>query len=73
MKKEMQCVFNDNPCWYCGDAYRDMIQRVATGATVHSLNNLVFAIRMACQYKDRELYTRATKKFFATLRSSSRG
>lgn len=61
-------VHLDKVCWNCRGAYREMIQRAATGATIHELNNALSVIVGACELCDVEAYAAAVKRFFRAMR-----
>lgn len=65
-------VYPGRQCWDCIEAFREMIQRLATGATVHTLNNEVMQMVGACHRNDREAWERGVHKFMQILKSGSR-
>ena len=59
-----QChVRPGHDCWECVDALREMIQRQATGATVHRLNNQLMSVVAACQNQNEEHWKSAVTQF----------
>ena len=50
-------------CWKCIEVYHDMIARLATGATLHGLNNQLMSMRAACLTGDQEAYVKARARF----------
>lgn len=61
-------VHPDKVCWDCRGAYREMAQRIATGATIHELNNALSLIVGACELHEAEAYAVAVKRFFRAMR-----
>ena len=57
-------------CWECVDALREMIQRQATGATVHQLNNQLMSVVAACQNQNEEQWIKAVADFIHILRGT---
>jgi hypothetical protein len=55
-------------CWGCIDALREIVQRSATGATVHRLNNIIMTIFDACNNGNTKLYAERMAKFFSVLK-----
>lgn len=55
-------------CWECLSAYREMIGRMATGSTIHSLNNQLLALCFACHAGNQRIYLRSLREFLDLCR-----
>jgi hypothetical protein len=58
-------------CWECITAYREMIHRLADGATLHALNNQLAAMAGACAVENRDIYFDALRRFLTIAKSNS--
>lgn len=56
-------IWKGHTCWSCLYAYQEMVQRRATGANVHRLNNVLMQVAEACQHEDRSRYMAALRRF----------
>jgi hypothetical protein len=61
-------VYPGRECWDCFDAYKEIIHRSATGATVHNLNNTLIGVAGGCHNRDRVIYEAQISKFMRILR-----
>ena len=65
-----KCSIYGHECWHCLDAFREMAQRSATGATLHRLNNLLMRMSGACHFEDEKMYSDALREFMAVAKAS---
>jgi hypothetical protein len=65
------CLIYGRGCWNCTAALQEIVQRSATGATLHRLNNLLMALQCACAAENSLTYSEVLKEFIDLLRQKS--
>jgi hypothetical protein len=70
MRRGDPCPLGVGECWECVDAMREAAQRLATGATVHQLNNMVMVLSGACYLRDRALWLQTWADFNRIVRQN---